>query len=164
MGYAHHIFLYLLDDKQVFLLNTIDLSMINLPHKKIGVAVIVNEQEEILIDKRLPTGVMANMWEFPGGKIEAGESPEACIVREIKEEIDVVIECDRHLIDITHSYPEFTVTLSVYICHIVSGKPQPLECAEIRWVKVEQLHQFDFPTANQEIISALENRALKKLS
>lgn len=129
--------------------------MTNLPHKKIGVAVIVNEQQEILIDKRLPTGVMANMWEFPGGKIEAGESPEDCITREIKEEIGVTIKCDRHLIDITHSYSEFTVTLSVYICHIVSGEPQPLECAEIRWVNVSQLHDFEFPSANQEIISLL---------
>jgi mutator protein MutT len=134
--------------------------MTNLPHKKIGVAVIVNEQKEILIDKRLPTGVMANMWEFPGGKIEADESPEDCIIREIKEEIGVVIECDRHLIDITHDYPEFTVTLSVYVCHIVSGDPQPLECAEVRWVNVHQLHNFEFPSANKEIISMLEKTNL----
>ena len=135
--------------------------MSNLPHKKIGVAVIVNDKQEILIDKRLPTGVMANMWEFPGGKIEAGESPEDCIIREIKEEIGVTIECDRHLIDITHPYPEFIVTLSVYICQIVSGKPQPLECAEIRWVSVPQLNEFEFPTANKHIISSIQ--ALEKI-
>ncbi len=130
--------------------------MTNLPHKKIGVAVIVNQQKEILIDKRLPKGVMANMWEFPGGKIEAGETPQDCIKREITEELDIMIECDRHLIDITHSYPEFKVTLSVYLCHIVRGIPQPLECAEIRWVKVDELNNFEFPSANKAIISALE--------
>ena len=54
---------------------------------------------------------------------------------------------NRHLIDITYPYPEFIVTLSIYICQIVSGKPQPLECEEIRWVKVEELHDFEFPTA-----------------
>ena len=130
--------------------------MSNSIHKKIGVAVIVNEQQEILIDKRLPTGVMANMWEFPGGKIEAGETPQICIQREIKEELGVDVKIDRHLIDITHPYPEFTVTLSVYLCQIISGNPQPLECAEVRWVKVAQLGDFEFPEANQDIISAIE--------
>ena len=129
--------------------------MTNFPHKKIGVAVIVDEDKNILIDRRLPKGVMANLWEFPGGKIEAGETAQDCIVREIKEELGVTIEVDRHLLDITHSYPEFTVTLCVYLCHIIEGKPQPLECAQICWVKVEQLPEFEFPAANQEIISAL---------
>lgn len=131
--------------------------MTDLPHKKIGVAVVVNEQQKILIDKRLPTGVMANMWEFPGGKIEPGETTLDCIQREIKEELGVKIEIDRHLIDITHSYPKFIVTLSVYICYIVAGIPQPLECAEVRWVKLEELNDFEFPAANKAIISALEN-------
>ena len=61
--------------------------MSELPHKHIGVAVIVNEDNYILIDKRLPTGLMANLWEFQGGKIEEGETTEDCIKREVKEEI-----------------------------------------------------------------------------
>lgn len=131
--------------------------MTNFPHKKIGVAVIINEKQEILIDKRLPTGLMANLWEFPGGKIEAGETPQDCIKREIKEELGVDIVVNYHLIDITHTYSEFMVTLSVYMCHIITGKPQPLQCAEIRWITVSQLHNFEFPSANQAIISAIEN-------
>lgn len=131
--------------------------MSNLPHKKIGVAVIINDKQEILIDKRLPTGLMANLWEFPGGKIEKGETPQDCIKREIKEELGVDIIVNHHLIDITHRYSEFIVTLSVYICKIITGQPQTLECAEIRWVKVSQLQNFEFPSANQEIILALEN-------
>lgn len=127
----------------------------NLPQKKIGVAVIVNEAGKILIDKRLPTGLMANLWEFPGGKIEAGETPQDCIIREIKEELGVTIEIDQHLIDITHSYSEFIVTLFVYICQLIEGNPQPLECAEVRWVTPSELDNFEFPSANQEIISIL---------
>ena len=130
--------------------------MTNSIHKKIAIAIIVNEQKQILIDKRLPTGVMANMWEFPGGKIEKEETPQDCIKREIMEELGVSVEIDRHLMDINHSYPEFTVTLLVYICHLVAGKPQPLECAEVRWVKVEELNNFEFPSANKTIICALE--------
>ena len=102
--------------------------MTNLPHKKIGVAVIVNEKQEILIDQRLPTGAMANLWEFPGGKIEAGETVSECIIREIQEELGVEIKIDEHLIDITHTYPKFRVTLCVYLCQLISGVPQPLEC------------------------------------
>ena len=130
--------------------------MTNLPHKQIGVAVIVDEKQDILIDQRLPTGVMANLWEFPGGKIEAGETPTDCIIREIQEELGVEIAVDRHLIDITHSYPEFKVTLCVYLCHIISGEPQPIECAQVRWVTIKQLPEFEFPKANKAIITALE--------
>ena len=132
--------------------------MTNLPHKKIGVAVIVNEKQEILIDQRLPTGAMANLWEFPGGKIEAGETVSECIVREIKEELGVEIKVDEHLIDITHTYPQFTVTLCVYLCQIISGVPRPLECSQVRWVTIQQLPKFEFPEANVAIISALEKQ------
>lgn len=137
--------------------------MNNLPHKKIGVAVIINDKEEILIDKRLPKGLMANLWEFPGGKIEAGETPQDCIKREIKEELGIDIMVNHHLIDITHDYSELTVTLSVYICQIIRGKPQTLQCAQILWVKVSQLHNFEFPSANQQIILALENYDISSL-
>ena len=129
--------------------------MSNLPHKRIGVAVIVNEGNQVLIDKRLPTGSMANLWEFPGGKIEAGETDIDCIKREIKEELGIYIEVNRHLININHTYSEFSLTLSVYLAQIIAGKPQPLECAEIRWVKGDELSQFEFPDANQAIITLL---------
>lgn len=129
--------------------------MSNLPHKHIGVAVIINEENYILIDKRLPTGLMANLWEFPGGKIEEGETTEDCIKREVKEELGIDIAIKKHLIDINHSYTEFSVTLSVYLAQIITGNPQPLECAEIRWVKVDELSNFQFPSANQSIIDIL---------
>ena len=67
-------------------------------HKRIGVAVISDNQGQILIDRRLPTGVMAGLWEFPGGKIEAKETVSACIFREIKEELGVEVMVGTHLI------------------------------------------------------------------
>lgn len=133
----------------------INLKMSNLPHKHIGVAVIVNQNKQVLIDKRLPTGSMANLWEFPGGKIEAGETAIDCIKREIKEELGISIKVNAHLIDIDHTYSKFSLTLSVYFAQIISGKPQSLECAEIRWVKANELYQFEFPEANQTIIERL---------
>ncbi len=126
------------------------------PHKIIGVAVIIDDQGQILIDRRLPQGAMAGMWEFPGGKIEMGETVEECIQREIQEELGIVIEVGKHLITIDHTYTHLQVTLTVHLCRHLTGIPQPLECAEIRWVNLADLDQFTFPEANFQIIAALK--------
>jgi A/G-specific adenine glycosylase len=127
-----------------------------LPHKTIGVAVIWNEQGQILIDKRQESGLMAGLWEFPGGKIEERETITECIKREIKEELDLEIEVKEHLITINHVYPEFSLTLVVHQCRYLEGEPKPLECSEIRWVSVAELEQFIFPAANIKIIETLK--------
>lgn len=126
-----------------------------LPHKIIGVAVIWNEQGEILIDKRRPEGLMGGLWEFPGGKIELGETVEECIKREIKEELGIEIEVGDRLMTINHAYSHFSVTLTVHHCRHISGIPQPLESDEIRWVTLAEIDQFPFPEANTQIIAAL---------
>ncbi|MFQ4145073.1 8-oxo-dGTP diphosphatase MutT [Chlorogloeopsis sp. ULAP02] len=125
------------------------------PHKIIGVAVIWNDKRQILIDRRLPKGVMGGLWEFPGGKIEPGETIEDCIQREIYEELAIVIEVGEHLITIDHTYTHLRVTLTVHNCRHITGIPQPIECAEIRWVSLDELEQFAFPEANVDIIKAL---------
>jgi A/G-specific adenine glycosylase len=127
-----------------------------LPHKLIGVAAISNDLGLILIDRRLPGGVFGGFWEFPGGKIEAGETVEACIQREIREELGIEIEVGERLITIDHAYTDYRVTLMVHRCRYVSGEPQPIECDEIRWVTLDQLDQYSFPKANVEIIKALQ--------
>lgn len=126
-----------------------------LPHKSIGVAVIWNDRGEILIDKRPPKGLLGGLWEFPGGKIEAGETVEQCIQREIKEELGIEIAVGDRLIEIDHAYTHFRVTLQVYHCRHLSGIPQTIECDEIRWVTLDEIDQFPFPKANVEIIKAL---------
>ncbi|MBH8552430.1 8-oxo-dGTP diphosphatase MutT [Nostocaceae cyanobacterium CENA357] len=126
------------------------------PHKIIGVGVIWNEQEQILIDRRRLEGAMGGLWEFPGGKIEPGETVEECIKREIYEELGIGIEVKDHLITIDHAYTHLRVTLTVHHCRLISGTPQPLECDEIRWVNLDDLEQFVFPQANAQIITALK--------
>ena len=123
--------------------------------KTIGVGVIWNQQGQILIDRRRPTGVLGGFWEFPGGKIETGETSEECIKREIWEELGIVIEVGKHLITIAHTYTHLHVTLIVHHCQYIDGVPQPIECDEIRWVNLEELDQFNFPEANFQIIAAL---------
>lgn len=129
-----------------------------LPRKSIGVAVIWNDQQQILIDKRPAKGLLGGLWEFPGGKIEPGETVEQCIQREIKEELDIEIEVGEHLITIDHAYTHFRVTLNVHQCRHLRGEPQPLECDEIRWVTLADIDQFPFPKANEKIIAALRSQ------
>lgn len=126
------------------------------PHKIIGVAVICNSSGQILIDRRRPIGVMGGLWEFPGGKIEPGETVIECIQREIKEELGINIEVGELLMTIDHTYTHLRVTLTVHMCKHVSGVPQPIECDEVRWVNLDELSQFEFPEANTQIISALK--------
>jgi mutator protein MutT len=129
-----------------------------LPHKKIGVAVIYNDQGQILIDRRLPDGLLGGFWEFPGGKIEPGETVEQCIQREIKEELGIEISVNEHLITVNHDYSNFRVTLTVHSCYYLEGKPQTLECAEIKWVTLDEIDQYSFPQANSIIINYLKMR------
>ena len=126
-----------------------------IPHKQIGVAVIWDNQGNILIDRRPQEGLLGGLWEFPGGKIEENESVENCIKREIAEELGINVDVGKHLVTINHAYTHFRVTLNVYHCQYVDGEPQPLECEEIRWVKPEQLSEFPFPKANTKIIDAI---------
>lgn len=132
-----------------------------LVHKQIGVAVISN-QGKILIDRRKEQGEMGGLWEFPGGKIEAGETVEECIKREIKEELALDIKVGDRLTTITHDYKTFRVTLYVHDCKYLGGIAQPLECEEILWVEPSQIEQYKFPQANQQIVNLLQQRDIKK--
>jgi len=126
-----------------------------LPHKIIGVAVIWNDQGQVLIDRRRQEGLLGGLWEFPGGKVEPGETLESCIRREIQEELGIDIAVGDRLITVDHTYTHFRVTLNVHHCQHLSGKPQPIECDEVRWVTLQEIDQFPFPKANVRIIEAL---------
>ena len=129
----------------------------SLPHKQIGVAVIRNQQGQILIDRRRRKGEMGGLWEFPGGKIESNETVEECIIREIKEELSLEIAVGKCLTVVNHTYSTFKITLFVHECRYLGGKPQPLASEEIRWVNLEEMNQYNFPEANREIIATLNN-------
>jgi 8-oxo-dGTP diphosphatase len=133
-----------------------------LAHKRIGVAVINDRTGKILIDRRKNEGEMGGLWEFPGGKIEAGETIKECIKREVKEELNIEVSVGDRLTTITHKYQTFKVTLYVHDCQYVSGKPQPLECEEIHWVEPIQMNQYQFPQANLQIINLLQQRGISQ--
>ena len=129
------------------------------PHKHIGVAVITNEQGNVLIDRRKQEGLLGGLWEFPGGKIEPGESVEDCVKREIMEELGIEIEVGDRLITIDHAYTHFKVTLNVFNCKHLSGEPQAIECDEVKWVTLDEIEEYPFPKANGQIIGAMREQA-----
>jgi 8-oxo-dGTP diphosphatase/A/G-specific adenine glycosylase len=134
----------------------------SLASKQIGVAVIRDDRDLILIDRRLAKGLLGGFWEFPGGKIEGNETVQECIKREVLEEIGIEIAVDSHLITIDHTYSHFRVNLQVYNCRYLSGEARAIECEEIRWVTIQELDNYTFPAANQEIIRAVKDMVNSK--
>ncbi|RUL50811.1 8-oxo-dGTP diphosphatase MutT [Lysinibacillus antri] len=111
-------------------------------------AIIENENKEIFCALRGSDMSLANYWEFPGGKIESGETPEKALVREIKEEFNCVIEVDKKVEDTTYEYEEVVVRLETYKATLVQGQPVALEHAEVRWVPREEIEKLNFAPAD----------------
>ena len=126
-----------------------------LPFQVIGVGVVINSAGDVLIDQRLEEGLLGGMWEFPGGKQEPGESIEACIERELQEELAIAVTVGEPLISVDHAYSHKKLRFVVHLCDWVSGEPQPLASQQVRWVRPEELKDYPFPAANARIIEAL---------
>ncbi len=120
-----------------------------------AVAAVIESDGKFLITKRLENSPMGHCWEFPGGKIEKGESVEECIVRECLEEIDVTVEPIRRLQDLYYDYPHGHIHLHFVLCRIVSGDPRPVQCRETRWIEPSQFPDFEFPPADVGVIEGL---------
>lgn len=131
----------------------------SVPHKHIGVAVITDAQDNILIDRRKQEGLLGGLWEFPGGKIEPGERVEDCVKREIMEELGIEIKVGSRLITIDHAYTHFKVTLNVFNCTHLSGEPRAIECDEVKWITLAEIDEYPFPKANSQIIDAMRKQA-----
>lgn len=113
---------------------------------------------KLLITRRHADSHLGGLWEFPGGKREAGESFEQCLVRELREELGVVVSVGALLEELTHAYAEKTVCLRFYTCRLVSGEPQPLGCAALKWVDRKDLADHEFPAADARLLAALRGR------
>lgn len=118
-------------------------------------------QEKIFIQKRPDNGLMAGLWEFPGGKVNQEEKPEEALVREFSEELDLDVCCLDKIAVIRHSYTTFRVALHAFFCRLTDPNQQPkLKAAvEARWVTREQLDQLAFPAANRKLIRMLQKEA-----
>ena len=118
-------------------------------------AALIFDNGKLLITQRRPDDHLPNLWEFPGGKVEAGETFAACLVREIREELDIEISVHEQIEDLTHSYPEKTVRLCFFNCRLISGEPKAIHVQDLRWVTREELRHYEFPAADAKLIDRL---------
>lgn len=116
---------------------------------------IVFRAGKLLITQRYSHAHLGGLWEFPGGKREPGETFEQCLVRELREELGITVAVGDLFETLTHAYPEKTVTLNFFLCKVVAGEPQPLECAAVQWVTAGELAQYEFPAADVTLLEKL---------
>ncbi|MBP8274407.1 MAG: (deoxy)nucleoside triphosphate pyrophosphohydrolase [Acidobacteria bacterium] len=117
-------------------------------------AAVVERDDSFLLTRRLKGTHLAGMWEFPGGKCEAGETHEACLQRELMEELGVDAVIGDVVFEIIHAYPEKTVELHFRACTL-AGEPVPQIGQEMRWVPRAELKALKFPEADRELIELL---------
>ena len=123
--------------------------------QEIGIGIVFNKSGELLIDQRLENSSMGGMWEFPGGKKFSDESIEMTIKRELKEELGIVVKVGAKLLSFQHTYTNKKLDFTVHLCELKSGEAKPLASQKILWIFPEKLSNFNFPAANQKIISEL---------
>jgi len=124
------------------------------------VAAIIRSANRILITRRFDDVHLPGYWEFPGGKVEMNESLESALEREIREELGVKIRVEDEYFTTEHTYPSRTVRLHFFNCSVLDGEPTPLEVADMRWVEPHELHQFQFPPADEDLIQRLQGAVL----
>ncbi|MCF7846687.1 MAG: 8-oxo-dGTP diphosphatase MutT [Candidatus Gracilibacteria bacterium] len=127
-------------------------------------AAIVFHQGKLLITRRNPDGPIGGLWEFPGGKVEKGETPEACLVRELREELGIRAEVGEFFTESIFAYPEKTVRLLAFLVKDFTGKISLTdEHDDFRWIGLDELNGFDFAPADQPIVEKLKSSKAEKL-
>ncbi|MEQ1527790.1 MAG: Nudix family hydrolase [Methylococcaceae bacterium] len=121
---------------------------------QVAAGVIKNPQGQILIALRDASLHQGGLWEFPGGKLEPGETAEQALFRELKEELDITAHAATPLITIRHSYPDRHVQLNVFLVESFSGLAKGCQGQPLKWVAPNELLNFSFPAANQPIVTA----------
>jgi 8-oxo-dGTP diphosphatase len=123
----------------------------------VAACALIDADKRVLIAKRPEGRSMAGLWEFPGGKLEPGETPEDAVIREFDEELSVKITkpCLAPLTFSSHDYPEFHLFLALFVCRRWEGSPVPREAQEIKWVRANRLRDFSMPPADEPLIGHL---------
>jgi 8-oxo-dGTP diphosphatase len=111
----------------------------------------------MLLTQRRPSDHLGGLWEFPGGKREAGESFEDCLRRELREELGIRVTVGPLLESITHGYPEKTVHLRFFQCGLPQGEPRAIGCQAIAWVAAGELDRYPLPAADQRLLARLKS-------
>ena len=118
---------------------------------------MVDTDRRVLIDRRPEGKQFAGLWEFPGGKLEEGESPEAALVRELEEELGISTQsaCLAPLTFVSHTYESFHLLMPLYVCRRWQGTPTALEHKALKWVRPQALRDYPMPPADEPLIAPL---------
>ena len=131
-------------------------------HKNLKIVVsiaLINNENEILLSKRPKKKHLSGFWEFPGGKVEEGETPEKALIREVKEELNIDInnKCIAPLSFSEFDYKNFQLLLLLYVCRRWDGEPMSMESNKLEWVKPNMLRAYKMPPADDSLIYCLQD-------
>jgi 8-oxo-dGTP diphosphatase len=120
---------------------------------------LIDVDGRVLLAQRPEGKSMAGLWEFPGGKVQAGEMPEAALIRELREElgIDVATNCLAPFTFASHDYPEFHLLMPLYVCRVWQGTVTPLEGQALTWVRAARLADYPMPPADKPLVAMLRD-------
>jgi 8-oxo-dGTP diphosphatase len=123
----------------------------------VAACALVDTDGRVLLAQRPAGKPMAGLWEFPGGKVEGGERPEQTLIRELKEELGILVNeaCLAPLTFASHSYPDFHLLMPLYVCRRWEGTPMALEGQQLAWVRVNRLRDYPMPPADEPLVSHL---------
>jgi|SRR5215469_5478826 len=125
----------------------------------VAAVVLVDSDGRVLLAQRPEGKAMAGLWEFPGGKVDPGETPENALIRELREElgIDVAASCLAPFTFASHAYPEFHLLMPLYVCRKWSGIPIAREGQRLTWVRPARLADYPMPPADKPLIAMLRD-------
>jgi 8-oxo-dGTP diphosphatase len=123
----------------------------------VAACALIDPDARVLIAQRPAGRPIAGLWEFPGGKVEAGERPENTLIRELKEELGIIVDktCLAPLTFASHSYPDFHLLMPLYVCRRWQGTVTPLEGQTLAWVRPNRLRAYPMPPADEPLIAHL---------
>ena len=126
------------------------------------VAAVIQHQNKILAVQRGPAkyAYISEKWEFPGGKMEAGETEKQTIIREIREELDMQIAVRAKLLTVEHTYPDFHLTMHTYLCETEQSEPILTEHLGFRWLSMDELEEIDWAGADVPIVEVLQQTVI----
>jgi 8-oxo-dGTP diphosphatase len=119
------------------------------------VAAMIEQDGRYLITQRRPEARLPLLWEFPGGKVEEGESDEVALARELREEMEIEVRVQERAMGTLHSYESYDIDFNVYKCALVSGSIQHKRVHDHRWVRVSELDHYDFPPPDEKTLAQL---------
>ena len=119
------------------------------------VAALVWDGDKFMICQRTAHKARGLLWEFVGGKVESGETKEQALIRECKEELDILLSVGDVFMEVVHEYPDITVHLTLFDATIAEGKPQKLEHNDIRWITPSEIQNYEFCPADEEILARI---------